>query len=170
MTGCIPTNDVKENTCSCIFAKYAYQGCQNGYEYWHTLLKVSDNVNKRDFNYENLTENTKYFMKMIDGMALELGKQTREIEADKQLFAKGVTNIELSFETLTTESMSEFKADKPSSLVSDLGGQLGLWIGFSLASVVELIWWCFFMSCKGVCKRGDTVRNSEQDIISSAVE
>ena len=37
----------------------------------------------------------------------------------------------------------EDKADTQASMISDVGGQLGLWLGCSMLTIVEIIYCCF---------------------------
>lgn len=47
--------------------------------------------------------------------------------------------MEIFFEDLKFTEVIESKADEMSSLISDLGGQLGLWLGMSIMTIVETI-------------------------------
>ena len=50
--------------------------------------------------------------------------------------------------------VEETKADLPASLVSDVGGQLGLWLGCSILTLVELLHFCFVIFPKYLCGYG----------------
>ena len=47
--------------------------------------------------------------------------------------------VEIGFENLQVKKTIETVADQASSLVSDLGGQLGLWLGISMVSILEIL-------------------------------
>ena len=51
--------------------------------------------------------------------------------------------LDIYFEDLHYTSVTESEADNTSSLVSDLGGQLGLFLGMSVLTLVELFYCCF---------------------------
>ena len=67
-------------------------------------------------------------------------------ERDDVLFSQGVAMLQIYFEEMEVEFIEENLADPASSLVSDLGGQLGLWLGISMVSIMEifLIFYVFF--------------------------
>ena len=50
--------------------------------------------------------------------------------------------IDIYFDDLKYTKIEETKSDLPASLVSDVGGQLGLWLGCSVLTLVELIHFC----------------------------
>lgn len=53
--------------------------------------------------------------------------------------------IQVFYEELNYETLSESPAYGLTSLIADLGGLTGLWIGISIVSileVVQLIWFC----------------------------
>ena len=91
------------------------------------------------------TENTRYLSRLAGIYAFENGLDYwNEVVKDKKLFSKGVTFIDIGFETLLEQRVDEAKADALPSLVSDVGGQLGLWIGLSMISILEVCYCGFY--------------------------
>ena len=68
------------------------------------------------------------------------GRPLSEVKSDEKLWANGISVIELFYDDLVVESSVESIADKISSLISDLGGQFGLWLGLSMISLVEMFY------------------------------
>ena len=50
--------------------------------------------------------------------------------------------LDIYFDDLKYELAEENKADKEASLISDVGGQLGLWLGCSILTLVEIFYCC----------------------------
>ena len=50
--------------------------------------------------------------------------------------------LDIHFDDLKYELAEESKADKEASLISDVGGQLGLWLGCSILTIVEIVYCC----------------------------
>lgn len=67
------------------------------------------------------------------------------MEGINNVFAEGMSVIEIYFESLRQEEIKEKVVDDWISLVSDFGGQAGLWLGVSMLSVMEVIVFC---TCK----------------------
>ena len=53
--------------------------------------------------------------------------------------------MDLFFENMNVVELTEVIADEWSSLISDFGGQLGLWVGISLTNVMELIFFVHWL-------------------------
>ena len=104
-----------------------------------------------DFSVEWMgtpNENTRYLHRLAGIYAFENGRDLEnDVMKDKELFSKGVTFIDIGFESLLEQHVNEARADALSSLVSDMGGQLGLWIGLSMISLLE-VFYCLFYYCK----------------------
>jgi hypothetical protein len=60
--------------------------------------------------------------------------------AEKEVAVRGnLAMVDIYFDDLKYTKLEETKADLPASLVSDVGGQLGLWLGCSILTLVELL-------------------------------
>ncbi len=57
----------------------------------------------------------------------------------QQSFEKNFARLEIYYEALNFEKISESAAYDFASLVSDFGGSIGLWLGWSLFAVFELL-------------------------------
>ncbi|KAL3077493.1 hypothetical protein niasHS_012199 [Heterodera schachtii] len=85
-----------------------------------------------------------------DDCAIVLGTNFTRENCTKY-FAKNTALIEIYYEQLNYEKLKETPGYTLVNLFSDLGGNIGLWIGFSLITVmevVELIFECFTFGCK----------------------
>ena len=71
------------------------------------------------------------------------------LKSDKSLIGPAIATIEVFFDSLVTRSITELQADKETSVISDVGGQLGLWLGISFVSLFELAYCLATMCCKG---------------------
>ena len=56
---------------------------------------------------------------------------------DPNLVSPAVVNIEIYFKNPSLKKITEMRADGVASLVSDVGGQLGLWLGMSIVTSCE---------------------------------
>ncbi|KAL7071806.1 hypothetical protein ACQ4LE_008720, partial [Meloidogyne hapla] len=68
-----------------------------------------------------------------------------------EYYRKNTAYIEIYYEQLNYEKLKETPGYTLVNLFSDLGGNIGLWIGFSLITVleiVELVFECFAYGCK----------------------
>ena len=57
--------------------------------------------------------------------------------------------LELFYDDLKVVETIEDQADDVASLISDFGGQFGLWMGISILTIVELLYYCFYKLPKG---------------------
>ena len=62
-----------------------------------------------------------------------------------EVLTSGFTQMDLFFESMNVVELTEVIADEWSSLISDFGGQLGLWVGISLTNVMELIFFVHWL-------------------------
>ncbi|XP_020604471.1 amiloride-sensitive sodium channel subunit alpha-like [Orbicella faveolata] len=67
----------------------------------------------------------------------ELKKRTKEVDGSDN-FRANVLKVDIFFEELNYEVISEEPSYELANFVSDLGGSLGLWIGMSVLSFAEL--------------------------------
>ncbi|KAI3411894.1 hypothetical protein GPALN_001955 [Globodera pallida] len=85
-----------------------------------------------------------------DDCALVLGTNFSKAKCT-EYFTKNTALIEIYYEQLNYEKLKETPGYTLVNLFSDLGGNIGLWIGFSLITVmevVELIFECLTFGCK----------------------
>uniref|UniRef100_A0A914ID60 Uncharacterized protein n=1 Tax=Globodera rostochiensis TaxID=31243 RepID=A0A914ID60_GLORO len=85
-----------------------------------------------------------------DDCALVLGTNFSKGKCT-EYFTKNTALIEIYYEQLNYEKLKETPGYTLVNLFSDLGGNIGLWIGFSLITVmevVELIFECLTFGCK----------------------
>ncbi|KAJ7385389.1 ligand-gated sodium channel [Desmophyllum pertusum] len=68
---------------------------------------------------------------------LELQKRTKEVDGNNN-FRANVLKLNIFFEELNYEVISEELSYELANFVSDLGGTLGLWIGMSVLSFAEI--------------------------------
>ena len=82
--------------------------------------------------------------------AFKHGKDEDLVAESEELLAKGVAVLDIYFETLNIRVASEVVSDLLTSLVSDVGGQMGLWIGMSMLTLMEIVW-CFGNVFRRMC-------------------
>ncbi len=58
---------------------------------------------------------------------------------DEQFYEQNYLVLHIYFDSLTTTHVKQFLTDSMTSLICDLGGNIGLWLGGSLLSIVELL-------------------------------
>ena len=92
----------------------------------------------------NPSENTNYLVQVLKLFVMKNGRTDQSVADDQHIFSKAITLIDIGFDNLETKLTKESIADRASSLVSDLGGQLGLWLGISMVSLLEVISCVFF--------------------------
>ena len=90
--------------------------------------------------------NNDYLAKLLKSYGLSRGKDfDKEISMFKEILSSCIVRLDVFFEEMKVNYEIEVDSDSMSSLISDFGGQLGLWIGISITSVLEVIFlatWC----------------------------
>lgn len=69
----------------------------------------------------------------------ELEKRGKFVWSDFDSLRKNVLKVQIFFEELNVEMIKEQKSYGIADFASDIGGQLGLWIGFSVLTIAEFI-------------------------------
>ena len=78
------------------------------------------------------------------------------------ILTKQIAAVSIYFDSFDTRLIEENYSDKVSSLVSDLGGQLGLWLGISMVSIFEvLVCCCYAFRVKRVVRFFGSVRATQ---------
>ena len=97
----------------------------------------------------------KYFKSVADNIADGLSDADQgKFDGDLREHLKdNLLLLDIYYEEMSYMKNIEAKADTLSSLVSDLGGQLGLWLGCSILTIVEIIYCCFWAIPKGMVKQ-----------------
>ena len=117
---------------------------------WEQKLFNQVNESEAGDNFEFLNRATDYIKKVGEVYAFKNGKDVSEVLEDADILAKGFSVIDVYYELLETEVATEYLADQPSSLVSDLGGQFGLWIGMSMITMMEILYFAI-KCCRKKC-------------------
>jgi hypothetical protein len=71
-------------------------------------------------------------------------------ESCYNVYSKNGALVEVFYQKLNYETMEESAAYTISTLLSNLGGQVGLWLGMSVLSVIEVMV-LFLQVCLGCC-------------------
>lgn len=59
--------------------------------------------------------------------------------AQKELISRNMVKVAIYYEDLNYELIAESKAYSYESLMSDIGGQMGMWVGLSAIALCEFI-------------------------------
>merc|ERR1739848_386225 len=100
----------------------------------------------------NPSDNTNYLVQVLKLFVMKNGRTDQSVADDQHIFSKAITLIDIGFDNLEVKLTKESIADRASSLVSDLGGQLGLWLGISMVSLLEVLSCVFFCIPKSFIK------------------
>ena len=119
-------------------------------DYDETLHGISNTNNTiqeeiRDWNTEIRAQDPtmKYLIRTLQAYSMYNGLEYEELKAtDTELVTEGIVVIQIFFENMLTVDFDESPGDMASSVVSDLGGQLGLWLGISMVSLMEVVLCC----------------------------
>ena len=116
-----------------------------------SFFKKPRKIFKHIFTFSNAPNFKQVANNIADGLSdrdqVDFTENIREHLKDNLLL------LDVFYEDLNFLTNSETKADTVPSLVSDLGGQLGLWLGCSILTIVEIIYCCFVVVPKGCYKK-----------------
>ena len=133
----------------------------NTAEEWGEVLYHHFNepgTNFTDFQKHALSTN-QHLEKLIRAYCFRRGKNfDTQGNFYTTILASAMIQVDMFYEDMEVEYLNEELADQWSSLISDMGGQLGLWVGVSLTSAVEIIF--FFV---WLCKNKFCGKNSKID-------
>ena len=79
-----------------------------------------------------------YLFNVLHSHSLRTGTVYSDLIYDKKVVSDGISSVKIFYDQMRVETSYEDIADPASSLISDLGGQLGLWLGVSMVSIMEL--------------------------------
>ena len=80
----------------------------------------------------NPSENTNHLVQVLRVYVMKNGLTDQSMSSDSSIFSQAITLVDIGFDNLEVRLTKESIADRVSSLVSDLGGQFGLWLGMSM--------------------------------------
>ncbi len=93
---------------------------------------IESNIKTMYNEYENLRNTIKSDTKLMNS-------RDWGIFHPEEFYHDNYLEIIIYFESLSTTKISQFETDSLNSLICDLGGNLGLWLGGSLLTLVEII-------------------------------
>ncbi|XP_021374370.1 degenerin-like protein asic-2 [Mizuhopecten yessoensis] len=80
---------------------------------------------------------------------------------DYHKISSDILNVRVYLHSLTKEVVEEEVAYTEENFLSDIGGQLGLWAGFSVLSLIEIIeLFCLFINA---CVRRNRIKEKDPD-------
>lgn len=96
----------------------------------------------------------------------ELEKRGKFVWADVGSYRKNVLKVQVFYEELNVETITEERSYELADFASDIGGQLGLWIGFSVLTIAEFLEFfallCFLVVKK--CSSGSKVSSIKMEM------
>ena len=142
-----------ESTCGC------YEPCTE-YEYRTrmSIAKYPSEAVKDPVNFQNYFKDES-FLNYIRTTSTDMNNP----EDGGQAIDQNIALIDLYFEDLKYTTVTEAKADEATSLISDLGGQLGLWIGMSIMTLFEVSFCLLCMIPKIGLKKCGIIDNHDSD-------
>lgn len=93
-------------------------------------------------------------LKCLEKCNLPCQETSYEVQLSEQKFKSSVTqismddkvNIRIFFQTFESQIIEEEEFYQIANLLGDIGGQLGLWSGFSVLTVVEFLFFVFYLA------------------------
>ena len=126
-------------------------------------VSYSDFPNNHLTGKENFTHNYEKILPSIrealDGVKFEKSNFERHV---KQHLSENLVYLDIYFDDMKVTKVKENIADNLSSLVSDIGGQFGLWLGISILTVVEIFYCCFVIIPRYWLRRLGVVKKKEE--------
>lgn len=117
---------------------------ENSEHHWNKSLQ---NYFNNESRVDHASLNNDYLTKMLKTYSLRTGKSfAKTTSMYKEVLSATMHRVDVFFEDMVVNHEIEVPSDSVSSMISDFGGQLGLWIGISITSVLEIIFllcWCF---------------------------
>ena len=74
----------------------------------------------------------------------EVFKAANEKKTNYDAYQKDIAMVTFFFDTTTAMEFSREPKMTTIQYISQIGGLLGLWLGFSIISAVEILYWCLF--------------------------
>ena len=96
---------------------------------------------------------------------LKDGIDVSEFESDggrDGLLKRNLLGLNIYFKDLKKIRVVESEADKMPSLIADLGGTFGLWLGMSIVTIVEIIYCCLTCLPKAIIYKIKGKKSSEK--------
>ena len=107
--------------------------------------------------YSSVTTHYNYLTNILKAHSMKTATRLEDLLIDKNIIAKGISTVKIYFDDLVVYENIEKAADKPAGVVSDLGGQFGLWMGISMVSIMEIFLFCGLACVRG---KGDHARGA----------
>lgn len=95
---------------------------------------------------------------------------TANPEFQQTLLKNGISILDIYYENLRLQKITENYEDLFISLFSDIGGQLGLWLGVSIVSWMEVVYFIGFICCgkvvaKYFCRNSNNPGGRSSDVV-----